>query len=416
MITFQIDHELATVKPELEYVLKTWSKNSGFEFDVIDSGNISIGRSQDCHLQISKDFADRNFTQLKLNKDGLVEVESGKPDYIATVFYLINSVQEYNSNDLDELNRFKFINSYQCQLNNSENNIVQYCFDKISQAASLPVRNEKSSFFLSHDVDMVYGAWLEDGFNAIKKGRIDQFLLLMLNMAIGRPDWLNMDKITKLESEYDCKSVFYWLVNKGVLNKRERNSDYTFQSKPIQKQFKVIHERGFENGIHKSISQESFQEEIKKFGTQPLGNRYHYLKFTLPEAYSSLEAAGLKLDASLGFAEQPGFRNNYGLPFNPYDFTKRKPHTFVEVPLHIMDRTFFQYQKSSLKDAESAILGFFEKNQRNCVLSVLWHNNFFTDFKFKGYQDLYKKILGYIRDNNFKTVSQKEIIQTFSIV
>ena len=110
-----------------------------------------------------------------------------------------------------------------------------------------------------------------------------------------------------------------------------------------------------------------------------------------------------------------GFRNSYGLPFNPYNFKDQKAFTFVEAPLHIMDRTFFQYRKQSPREARDAIFDFFSKNRTQCVLSILWHNNFFTNYKFSGYLDLYKQILAYIRDNNFRPVSAQEIIQQYSI-
>jgi hypothetical protein len=394
MINFSISSEVQGVKPELEFILSTWAKNAGRKFKLTDNEGIRIGKSPESNLQITNDFAQRKFNQIKLGSEGVIKSESGQPDYIATTFYLLNSLQEHGDKDTDELGRFKYSNSYQYKLKNFDQNLVQNCFDAISKVAGTPIRNKKSQFLLTHDIDMVYGAWIEDGFNVLKKGRIDQFLVFMLNAIRNRPDWLNMDKIMNLESEYDCKSVFYWIVNKGVVNKRERNADYAFHSETIQYQFKNVEKRGFENGIHKSISTETFKEELKKFGSPPLANRYHYLKFTLPQAYRDIEDAGLKLDASLGFAEQPGFRNNYGLPFNPYDVDKRKAHSFVEVPLHIMDRTFFQYKKSSIKDAEMEIFNFLEKNRTNCVLSILWHNNFFTDFKFKGYLSLYKKNTG----------------------
>lgn len=415
MVKFKIASELTMVRPELEFVLQTWAKNAGQEFIITESEGITVGTDLKSDLQVSTYFIQKDFNRIKLDKEGVVLCESNRTDYITTIFYLINSLQEHNSTDLDELGRFKFANSYQFKLKNWDQNIVQYCMDAISNLACVSSRKAKSQFLLTHDIDMVYGSWLEDGFNVIKKGRFDQFAVLLLNAIFNRPDWLNMDKITKLESEYDCKSVFYWIVNKGKLNSRERNADYTFHSNAIQKQVKHIEQNGFENGIHKSISNETLQDEIRKFGKHPLANRYHYLKFALPQAYTNIQNAKLKLDTSLGFAEQPGFRNNYGLPFNPFDFSNRKAHTFVEAPLHIMDRTFFQYKKASIQDTENEILAFFEKNRDNCVLSVLWHNNFFTDYKFKGYLSLYKKILAYIRDNDFKTITQKEIIQTFSI-
>jgi hypothetical protein len=412
MLKFFIENQ--TIKPELEYILKTWGRSLGVPLEISHSPLNAIVLPVDNSSRTEQWTVD-GLSKLFCKNDAKLMSPRDQTEYLQTSFYLINSVQEYRTTDLDDLGRFKFINSYQFRLQNASENIVQQYFDKIAENLKVIGVKRKSRFFLTHDIDLVYNAILEDGFSAIKKGRFDKFLGMLFRLAMGRPDWLNMDKIMALETAYDCKSVFYWIVNKGVINKRERNADYSFSSPALQDQFKTVQSAGFESGIHKSISGESFKEEIEKFGRMPFGNRYHYLKFSLPQAYHDIECANLKIDASVGFAEKSGFRNSYGLPFNPFDFANRRPFNFVEVPLHIMDRTFFQYQKVSPEVAGEQIINFFEKNKENCVISVLWHNNFFTHYKFKGYLNLYKKILAYIRDNGAQTVSQKEIFEEYSI-
>ncbi|MEX2234772.1 MAG: hypothetical protein WD824_21600 [Cyclobacteriaceae bacterium] len=413
---FHIDSSSAAIRPEITYLLDTWARNQQLEISLTENpdDSITVGAAKNNRLRISKGF-DLSTPQA-LNKSCFISDQNGDPDFLATAFYMLNSLQEYDDKDRDELNRFKFSNSYQYKFKNHKENIVQRCFDEIARIAGRTPLIEKTRFFLTHDIDLVNGAVIEDGFNVLKKGRIDLFLQMLFNVAIGRPDWLNMDKIMKIESEYDCKSVFFWIVNKGSINKREKNADYSFLAPSIQKQFNAVEDNGFENGIHKSISNETFSQEFEKYGRRPMSNRYHYLKFNLPRAYHDIERAGLKLDASLGFAEEIGFRNSYGLPFNPFNPETRKPFSFVEAPLHVMDRTYFQYKKFSLKEAEKDIFDFFERNRNNCVISVLWHNNFFTSYKFKGYLDLYKKILAYIKENDFETISQTDILKKYSII
>jgi hypothetical protein len=415
-LKFHIQH--TAPKQEIEFMLRTWANHTQMNIQFVNypSDAVTVGQENENRIYLSGDFSCEYFSSIKLNAQCLIENKNGLPDYLATAFYMINSMQEHNDSNSDEIGRFRYTNSYQYHFKNAQQNIVQHCFNEISKICGVTPPQKKTKFFLTHDIDSVNGAILEDGFNVMKKGRIDLFLKLLFNVALQKPDWLNMDKIMSIESEYDCKSVFYWIVNQGRINKREINADYGFHSSAIQKNMKAVRENGFENGIHKSISNDSLSDEIKKFGALPIGNRYHYLKFHLPEMYQQIESSGIKLDASVGFAEEIGFRNSYGLPFNPFDFQAKKAFSFIEVPLHIMDRTFFQYKKSGVKEAEKDILKFFEKNKENCVLSVLWHNNFFTDYKFNGYLDLYKTILAYIKDNNFKTISQNEIIQNYSIV
>jgi len=422
MITFYLSETARPFEPEIRFTLELWAINQSqkIAFSPNPDDAFFIGTDPDAHLRIAKDFTGPNapgrmhpFVQFDGGATDRFDAVSVDP--LASAFQMVNSLQEYNAPEYDELNRYQFKTSYQKRLNNVNDNLVQHCFDAISNALQVSVKRTPTRFFLSHDIDIVYGAIVEDGYNVIRKGRFDLFLKMLFNLAIARPEWLNMDQIAALESAHDCKSIFFWIVNKGRINSREENADYRFQTKPIQRQFNALAKQGFENGLHKSLSPDSFRDEFAKYGNVPYANRYHFLKFQLPQAWDDIESAGLKLDASLGFSAEMGFRNSYGLPFNPYNFTQRRPFSFVEMPLHIMDRTFFQYKKVSPEQAGTAILEFFEKNRANCVLSVLWHNNFFTDYKFKGYLALYKHILAYISDNKFRTISAREIIQQYSI-
>jgi hypothetical protein len=407
-----LSSELSNTKSEIAYLFKLLGVNKKTNFEVIvsdDKTAPTVGVGNDNTFQLSKNFINGKLSADQLNADCLFESDNGTPDYLASAFFFINSLQEYNDQHPDPIGRFQYKNSYQSRFNNAKENLVQRCFDTIASVLKIPNLPEKSSFYLSHDIDSVYGSVLEDGFNVLKKGRIDKLFTLLFHVAASRPDWLNMEQIMKIESEYDCRSTFFWIMKKGG-----NNADYDFKSNAIQQNFKRTGVNGFENGIHKSLSVDSFSEELKTYGSLPLANRYHFLKFHLPQGYDLIENSGLKMDASLGFSEQMGFRNSYGLPFNPFDFQNKRPYTFVEVPLHVMDRTFF-HKRMDVQTIEKEILQFFENNKTNTVLSVLWHNNFFTNYKFKGYLSLYKTILQYIKDGNFGSINQQEIINKYRI-
>lgn len=340
-------------------------------------------------------------------------------DFIS-IFYLINSLNEYNQSidSYDNLGRFKFdysiIKDY-----GIENNVVLNLIKKSITANqflqnSFEICHHQSFFYLSHDIDSVYGSLTQDGLWAIKNGRIDVMMNLFFNTIIAKPHWFNFDLIMKTESEYDFKSTFYWLVNKGKIDQRQTNSDYSISSTKITDSIRGVSARGFENGLHKSISRESFKTEISKMPVNIIGNRYHYLKFQVPDAYNKIEEAGLKLDASLGFAEHYGFRNGYGYPFQPYNVTANTNYNFLEVPLNIMDGTFQRYLEIPVKKTADTIIQFLEKNSHDTLLSILWHNTFFSNYKYKGYLNEYKKILKYLYEMKFQNINQSEIIDKFS--
>jgi hypothetical protein len=236
--------------------------------------------------------------------------------------------------------------------------------------------------------------------------------IIFANLLL-RPQWLNMDKIMKIEDEFGFKSTFYWLVNKGRTKDGFKNSDYAIGSKHVQNQIECVQKKGWENGLHKSISDDSFVTEMNKLGFMPLGNRYHFLKFNIHANFKDIESAGLKFDGSLGFAEEMGFRNSYGLPYKPYNFETQKAYQFVECPLHIMDTTLHGYQKVSADEAFRKITAFMESNSNDAVFSVLWHNNYFTDYKYGDYFKLYKKLLQYFVDSKYECITQSQMIEDY---
>ena len=413
----------------IAYIWRIFSHNKKIQFSFINNkseSDVIIDSSQESnfpvHVQFYKDIALGKFDHSNYFKsDCLIQSLYGQPDYLASCFYMINSMQEFSSKEVDEMNRFKYEASYQHKFDNIRINLVQKYFDLLFDKLqdlniiSSPKKSRDSKIFLSHDVDSVYGALIQDGFTAIKNGDIGSLFRLFFQSATGRPSWLNMDKIMKMESEYDFISTFYWIVNKGKFAEGIMNADYTTQEPRIKRMIKEVAENGFENGLHKSVSHESFNTEILKAGFPVFTNRYHYLKINLPNSFNEIEQSGVKVDSSLGFAEHYGFRNSYGLPFQPYDFKNQQSYSFVEVPMIVMDRTFFSYLHTPVDSVAKTIINFFEKNNSNTVFSLLWHNNFFESIKYRGYTEEYKKILSFLYERKFTTTNAREMYTDYFI-
>ena len=408
----------------IKYTLGIFAHNKQVDITFVDEASIAdlkIDETSNTDLPIAINF----YMGLKENKfqhsnyfenDCFISTNS-QPDLLATCFYMLNSLQEYNSTDTDEIGRFIFEKSYQYKFQNIKENLAQKHFDKLAQHPKFllaKTTNKKSTVFISHDIDNVNSAWIEDGFAALKTGQVQHLFRLFLNAAIQKPDWFNMDKIMAIHDEYSLKSTFFWIANKGKSVNGLYNADYNVRSKKVQQTISSVEKKGFENGIHKSVSDESFESEISKLGFKPIANRYHYLKFSLPQAYNQLEQANIKLDASLGFSKNYGFRNSYGQAFQPFNIEKQKAYRFVEIPLNIMDRTF-HYTKTPTEKIAEEVVGFFEVNKFNCTLSLLWHNNFLNSIKYKGYLQEYKKIIAYLYENDFKSLTQQEIINKYLI-
>ena len=408
----------------IKYTWDTFAQYAGFDCEYIDeSPDIIIGGSENADIKISeiflKNLSDKNYTHEDWFKEKpLLIAGDGQPDYLGTCFYMINCLQELGTEAKDKFGRFDYEISYQKKFDCVKENLVAGYFDKIIEgnkflSSETGKITRKSKFFLSHDIDNIYGNTKLEAHHAAKCLNIGLLLQLMMNKILHNPTNLNINDILKLESEYQVRSTFYWMVVRGKARDGMRNSDYNFNSSHIQKAVSLIKGRGLEIGLHKAISDTSYSEELKILKNDARSNRNHFLKINLPDSFAKMEEANIEMDCSLGFAQTYGFRNSYGLPYHPFDMDAEKPLKLLEVPLHIMDATFYYYLKTRPEKATIDILDFLEKNKENTVISLLFHNNFLTKYKFKDYLQMYKSVLEYIHDGGFETLTPTDLIENF---
>ena len=376
--------------------------------------------SKDADVFINESFWKRmlvkDFSYEKsISSNFQVEV-NGKIDVLGTAFYFLNCLWE-RSDDFskDKWGRSSFSSSIWKEFGFKEPFLhVNDMFDDLTKQIKVTAVDKKSSVFLSHDIDAVYSAWKEDGKNALVNLKIFSFARILFLHLINKPTWFNFEKIVNIERKYNAKSTFYWLVNKDVIKGIGRNADYKLSSLKMQNVFLKLKKLGASIGIHKSISPTTLNEEIIQFPADIKSNRYHYLKFQFEELVKEMNQSSLRMDASLGYADCFGYRNGFSLPFSPFDFNNNCSSNFIEVPLVIMDGTFSRYLNVKGEDAERMIKNFISAHDKNAVISILWHNSHFTNFKYKGYPQVYEGVLKYLQDEKIETLSDNELIQKFS--
>lgn len=342
-----------------------------------------------------------------------------QPDWLGTAFYLINACQEFVSASSpgsavgDRYGRFPYEDSLQFKFGVVGKNLVQNCFDNfVAEHPTLGLSatvDRRTRVFLSHDIDTIYGSFLQDGLWALKRGRLDIVLKLVMNEILRRPHWKNMDFISQLHTDHGLKSTFFWLATERVGENGVKNADYALRKEPN------ILRPVASKGLHKSCDSSTFKEELAMLPFETTYNRYHFLKFDLPNAWNDLEDAGISLDASLGFADHYGFRNNYGLPFQPYNFATQEAYRFLEVPLNVMDGTFHKYMKVPVAETASMMIAFLEQHKANAIISILWHNTFFTRYKYGGYLNEYQKVLRYLIENQIPSITPEEMLTEFAL-
>lgn len=247
---------------------------------------------------------------------------------------------------------------------------------------------------------------MEGSFSELKKKRIFSIPKIVLSKLFGKDNWFNFDEIIEIEKTYGASSSFYFLPQKGKVG-NWKNADYNIQGKDIQETIVALKENGCEIGVHGSFGThdncDKFQTDIDRVNSKPIiGNRFHFLMFDVEKSVSVLDDCNIKYDTTLGFAEQIGFRRATCYPFYLWDFAKNSISPVVEIPLMVMDGSLAnkKYMGASKEESLSKVIELIEEVEKfNGVFTLLWHNTYFSDYKYTGWKNIYRKILDYSKDN-----------------
>lgn len=359
--------------------------------------NITIAnnRSIKADFYISNKFIDL-LSQSVFNHKSWFEnepmlVDNNEADYIATCFYMINCLQEYAENVEDKWDRFDYKKSYQYKFGIAQENLVVSYFKTMASELSIEHDfNSESTLFVSHDIDIY----------KVKKHALKTELktfdisALLRNFTKSNHDFLQ--ELINIEQNKGIKAVYFWLAEQENYENIP-HADYSI-SDVANYINQIDKSANLKNGLHKSASKKSINQESGLISAEITYNRYHFLKYNIKKDYEKIEASKIKVDCSLGFSHTIGFRNSYGLPFKPYSPILQKQFTFWVYPLHVMDSSLIYYTNGTNAQKEKIILDFIEKNKENCQIGILWHNNNL----FGSYREIFFRILE-SKINTFQT-------------
>jgi peptidoglycan/xylan/chitin deacetylase (PgdA/CDA1 family) len=335
-------------------------------------------------------------------------------DIIASAFYFLSGWNE-NFIPKDELGRVEFGQSIMAKLELIELPVVNYYFDilktAIEKIAPISKRNlwetHDTAVVLTHDIDTCQSGWLEDSFHVLKKGKILTVIKLVLQRLFGKDSWFNLKDISKLEKHHNAKSSFYFLPQKGRKGK-QKNADYNIGSHTVKKLISTLDKAGHDIGIHGSFGThedaDQYRADMARIPVRDIkGNRFHYLMWDNEHSIPVLEKNGIVYDSTLGFSEHIGFRRGTCYPFYLYDFKNKKISGVLEIPMNVMDVSLKKPRYMGLPKSE--ILPRIEKlmlevSKFNGVLTILWHNNYFSHYKYAGWAEIYEQILEMAKEQN----------------
>jgi hypothetical protein len=204
-------------------------------------------------------------------------------------------------------------------------------------------------------------------------------------------------------SEYNQDARFFFPVGDHSsfdLNPSWRNPEYKDLITALSKKYQT----GIHPSYHSSERISVFLNEIDRLssitGTKIEINRFHYLRFSIPESYRKLVSAGIKEDYSMGYSDEPGFRPGIARPFQFYDVEKDEVTDLKIIPFQFMDETFAS--NDNPESARVVVNKLIEECRRaGGVFVSIWHNTSLTEER-KEWRDVFEFML---KDHNNDYIS-----------
>ncbi len=282
-------------------------------------------------------------------------------------------------------------------------------------------QNKKFAVCLTHDVDDIYVPFSHN---------ILSSLYLMKGLEIGKiikywndrnrkeksPYW-NFKDIMKLEEQYDARSSFYFIATGEDIRR------FRYNIEDLENELSSIIDNGWEVGLHGGYYSYNSLDNIireknrieKILNKKLIGYRNHYLMFDIPDTWKLLDKAGFKYDTTFGYNNKIGFKNGMCHPFKPFDLENKKEINITEIPLNIMDTTFFNSYfafKNNILEVWIRIKNLIDNTEKyNGVVTILWHNYVFSSPFRRDWAKLYDKILNYCYEKNALMTSGEEILK-----
>ncbi|MCX7955410.1 MAG: polysaccharide deacetylase family protein [Bacteroidales bacterium] len=329
-------------------------------------------------------------------------------DIFASVFWLISRYEEYNYTNYDEHGRFKYINSLLYKANVLNVPLVDIWLNNLKKIIELKFNvkienNKKFKFISTLDIDNLYAfkgknfiRIIGTCFKYFYKDKINFFKEYLKYLKSKKDPFDLYNEILNLHYTVKIVPIFFVLT---ITKKTKYDRNITCTNKYFIEKIKEIAEKA-EIALHSSyysckdnklISEKESIENIIK--TKVTKNRFHYLKFKLPDSYEELIQCGINEDFSMGYSNIDGFRAGTCTPFYFFNLKKNKPSSLLVHPFVFMDRFLINYfnKEERIFSLANYYLNCTKKYNGEFVL--LWHNQTLNTIKNINYFNTYKNIL-----------------------
>jgi hypothetical protein len=212
----------------------------------------------------------------------------------------------------------------------------------------------------------------------------------------GRDPYDVMDKVLQLET--GRRSANFFLAN---------GRDHLFHRYDLARpRFRRVMldclQQGMDVGLHGQVhfiadaaAIRAEKTKMERLAGAPISlNRQHYLRWDPAATFAGLEAAGIKVDSTLGYNDAPGFRAGTAFPYLWFDCRTDQPTRLLEVPLILGEFQFYDPRSFDAVAVRRTLENYLEAATRQGgVFTVLFHNNYFHESEFPGQGAIYAELL-----------------------
>lgn len=360
-----------------------WIYNSGLLFEKEIKNEIPTIAHTDWGIAIYKSESEKSIAPF---------------DVFAAIFWFISRYEEYIVHEKDNHQRFDYRSSWAFKNNVLQIPMVnewgmQLCKSLKLKYPDINISHSSYRFIPSFDIDNFFafkGKTLARSFlattHALIAKRFD-LVWLKINYLLKHNDpYDTYDYILDVCRQYNLEPYFFILTGKTSEWDRNLKANHPLfidTCKKLQQQKSKI---GLHLSYNATINNSAKEEKSlleKVTGMDMFINRFHFLRFSLPQSYQMLVNAGIKEDYSMSYASIDGYRAGTCTPFYFYDIENEVITDLLIYPMPFIDRTLINSLKLDTTEAETKIEQYIRQIKAyNGVFVSLWHNETLQNNKY----------------------------------
>ncbi|MFN8287319.1 MAG: polysaccharide deacetylase family protein [Chitinophagales bacterium] len=331
-------------------------------------------------------------------------------DIFASAFFMVSRYYEYLPSKYDKYGRFRASQSMILKAGFLEKPMVNYYALELKSLLAeryphLPFKQSKFQYIPTFDIDIAY-SYLHKGLKRtvgafMRSVLLSNFKDIRDRIAVlagkKQDPYDTYDYIFNVCETNGFRPRFFFLLGDG--SRFDKN--ISVEAEKYRELIKNIAERA-DIGIHLSfkshVSSAVTKREIDRLkritGQAVTANRYHYLRFLVPNSYSMLLKNGITEDYSMGYAPHPGFRAGICTPHYFYNVKLETVTPLKIYPITFMDASFSHYRRYNPKQSlEKMRVILKHVKEVGGTAYTLWHNSSFTEEgEWKGWRKIFETI------------------------